>query len=93
MNKEHYKNELVKEIIEGYCSEHKINEKDFALLIDVHPAHLPRIKSGEMCSYDTLGKIAILGGQKIEELLRPLPNSLREEILQIGNQKGLPVPS
>jgi hypothetical protein len=91
MNKELYNHEEVKRIIENYCSENQINESDVALLIGVHPAHLPRIKSGEMCSYKTLGKIALLGKVSINDLLQPIPCSFKDEIIEIGRQKSIPV--
>ena len=91
MNKDQYKNEKVGEIIQTYCAEHKINESDFAALLGIHPASLPRIKSGETCDYKMLSKIALLGKTEIAELLRSIPDSLKQEIILSGNEKGLPV--
>lgn len=91
MNKEQYDNEKVSTIIENYCAENKINERDVAALLNIHPASLPRIKSGETCDFKMLSKIAILGKIAIADLLRPLPESLRNEIILLGQEKGLPV--
>jgi len=91
MNKDFYNHVKATSIIESYCSSNGIKESDFAKLIDVHAGHLPRIKSGEMCSYKALGKIALLGGVEITDLLLPIPASLKREIVAAGKSKSVPV--
>lgn len=91
MNKDFYDQTKVSKVIESYCKEHGINESDFALLVGVHPGHLPRIKSGEMCSYKSLSKIALLGNKTVAYFLRPIPSNLKSEIIAVGAAKSLPV--
>lgn len=91
MNGEFYNHKKVAEIVEQYCYEHRMSESDFADLLGVHSAHLPRIKGGKMCSYEILCKIAALGKIEISELLRAVPDSLKREMIQIGSQKNIPV--
>jgi DNA-binding Xre family transcriptional regulator len=91
MNKDFYNHIKVTSIIESYCASHKINESDLARLVGVHPSHLPRVKSGEMCSYKTLSKIALLGKVEVSDLLMPIPNKLKTEIIAAGKLKSLPV--
>lgn len=91
MKGEFYKHEKVAKIIEDYCFEHRIKESTFAVLLGVHPAHLPRIKKGEMCSIDVLGKIAALGKVQITELINNTPDRLKSELFQVGKQKNITV--
>jgi hypothetical protein len=91
MNAEFYNHQRVKEIIEGYCYKHRITEAKFAELIDVHPAHLPRIKKGEMASLDALGKIAALGKIQLKELILDTPDRLKQELFTVGRQKNIVV--
>ena len=91
MNSEFYDHERVTKIIEDYCYEHRITEGRFAELIDVHPAHLPRIKKGEMCSNNALGKIALLGKVQLKDLIKGTPDRLKQELIDIGQQKNIAV--
>lgn len=91
MNAEFYNAEKVKTIIEDYCYEHRIKESQFAELIDVHPAHLPRIKKGEMASMDSLGKIAALGKIQLKDLMNDTPDRLKKELFDIGQEKNISV--
>ena len=91
MNREFYNHEKVADIIENYCYEHRIKEAVFAQLIGVHPSHLPRIKKGEMCSIDVLGKIAALGKMQLRDLVNDTPERLKQELFSIGQQKIIAV--
>lgn len=91
MNAEFYDHQKVKKIIEDYCYEQRINEADFAELIGVHAGHLTRIKKGEMVSHDSLAKIATLGKVQLKDLILDTPERLKKELVQIGQQKNIPV--
>lgn len=91
MNAEFYDHIKVKKIVENYCREHRISEADFAALLDVHSGHLPRIKKGEMCSVEILGKIAALGRIPLKDLILDTPERLKKELSDIGSQKNIAV--
>lgn len=91
MNSEFYNHELVSTLIERYCDEHNIKEGDYAALIEVHPASLSRIKAGKMCSPEILAKIAALGKMSLGDLMRPAPETSRNQLFQVGKSKNLPV--
>lgn len=91
MNGEFYDQEKVTEIIESYCYEHRITEATFAKLIGVHPAHLPRIKKGEMASTECLGKIAVLGQIEFKDLILNTPERFKIELVESGLKKNIPV--
>jgi hypothetical protein len=91
MNRDFYNQDTVSEIIEKYCADHQINESDFAVLIGVHATHLSRIKRGLMCSPEILQKIAALGGRRPQDLVRDIPDEIRQKLILSGAKNGLPV--
>ncbi len=91
MNSEFFYPEKVSQIIQDYCYEFRITEADFAELLGIHPAHLPRIKKGTMGSIDVLAKIAALGKVPLQQLIKDTPDRLKDELIEIGNKKNISV--
>ena len=84
MNKDFYDYKKVSELVVEYCREHGINQSDYAILIEVKPESLSRIKAGKGCSIETLAKIAVLAGTSLKDLLRDAPLSVRTDVIAAG---------
>lgn len=90
MKGDFYDSDEVTNIIESYCQAHNINEADFAELVGIHPTSLSRIKAGKHCSPENLQKIAALGKKDLSDLVRAVPDNVKQAIQLSGANNNLP---